>query len=192
MELHIIRHGRTIGNQSGVLQGWTDSPLLPSEAASLQSVSFDSSRYDAIFSSDLGRCLETCSALRLSGEILDQRLRERHFGILENRPLTQYREEFPDEFSQFQRFNGDYVIPSGESRSQHFKRIVSWIQEAQTFALVLAVTHGGTLDFLYRLATGLDLHGGEEIFHGANASISRFRLDWPEVALITFSVPLYA
>jgi hypothetical protein len=36
------------------------------------------------------------------------------------------------------------------------------------------------------------LHGGERIYAGDNGAISRFRLRWPQVELVSFSVPLAA
>lgn len=192
MKLHVIRHGETVGNQSGILQGWSDSSLLPEQTAHLQAVAFDPSAYGAIFSSDAGRCIETCSALRLPDVRVDERLRERHFGLFENTPYSVLQESFSHEYSKFQDLNADDCPRGGESRIQHFNRLASWIQSAQDFETVLAVGHGGMLDFLYRLGSGLALHGGEEIFDGANGAKSEFKLQWPEVKVISFSVPLDA
>lgn len=41
-------------------------------------------------------------------------------------------------------------------------------------ALGMAVTYGGTMDFLTRLESGIEIHGGDEIYGGPNASISTF------------------
>ena len=190
MELHIIRHGQTVGNLSGILQGWSDSSLLPEQSRSLKAINFDASVYDVIYSSDAGRCTETCNALRLPDLIVDQRLRERNFGAFENRSHTFLKEYFTREYERFHHLGADYRPPEGESRIQHFNRLSSWIQSIQRCNTVLAVSHGGMLDFLYRLSCGLDLHGGERIFDGANAAMSKFRINWPQVELITFGKPL--
>jgi broad specificity phosphatase PhoE len=55
---------------------------------------------------------------------------------------------------------------------------------------VLAITHGGTIDFLYRMATAEPIHGGDEIFAGSNASLSRFEVEYPVLRLLTFAVSL--
>jgi len=190
MELHIIRHGRTSGNQSELLQGWSNSSLLPVQLQSLQPVVFDVSPYDAIYSSDLGRCQETCRALGLNEVIFDERLRERNFGVLENQHHTISTVEFSDVFSRFEKLSGDYQIPEGESRAEHFNRLSSWIESVQSIDRVLVVTHGGTLDFLYRLSSGLDLHGGEQLFVGDNVALSKFTVEWPDVKLLSFSESL--
>ncbi len=46
------------------------------------------------------------------------------------------------------------------------------------------------MDFLVRLGSGIPIHGGDEIYGGPNASISTFRVDWPEIQLIDTSVAL--
>jgi len=56
---------------------------------------------------------------------------------------------------------------------------------------VLAVTHGGTMDFLYRMGAGHPMHGGDAIFGGENLSRSSFRVEWPAVELLAFNEPLY-
>ena len=81
-------------------------------------------------------------------------------------------------------------MPDGESRSDHFQRIESWLQTIQQTGRVLAVTHGGTIDFLYRLATAIPLHGGNEIFSADNASVSRLEINWPAIRLVHFNVPV--
>jgi len=192
MDLHIIRHGRTIGNHSGLLQGWTDSSLLPEQTEYLRAVAFDSTPYDAIYSSDSGRCRETCNALRLPDVIEDRRLRERHFGVFENAQSAVLRERFPREYARFTELSAEDRPPGGETRTQHFERLQSWIQSVQHRGLVLVVGHGGMLDLLYRLAVGLNLHGEGEIFDGANAAKSEFRITWPSVELVSFSRPLDA
>jgi hypothetical protein len=55
---------------------------------------------------------------------------------------------------------------------------------------VLEITHGGTIDFLYRMATAQPLHGGNRIFAGSHVALSRFELEYPALRLITFAVSL--
>jgi broad specificity phosphatase PhoE len=69
---------------------------------------------------------------------------------------------------------------------------LEWLRDVAHHRSVLAITHGGMIDFLYRLGTGTALHGGDQIFGGENAAISTFDVDWPSVALVEFSAPLTA
>jgi broad specificity phosphatase PhoE len=81
-------------------------------------------------------------------------------------------------------------VPDGESRAQNFERIVAWLRDIAAHRDVLAITHGGTIDFLYRLATGIALHGGDRIYSGNNATLAIFEVDWPNVRLVDFDAPL--
>ena len=98
--------------------------------------------------------------------------------------------QYPEAFRSFRLFDADFVITGGESRADHLSRVLAWLEEAACHNSVLAVTHGGTMDFLYRLGTGIPIHGGERIYGGANASISTFQVDWPEIQLIDYSIRL--
>jgi broad specificity phosphatase PhoE len=101
--------------------------------------------------------------------------------------------QFPTEYASFQVFDADFVIPGGESRGQHWARVSDWILDvSSTHREVLAITHGGTIDFLYRLGTGQPLHGGSQVFSGENASLSIFEVRWPDVQLVNYSSPLGA
>ncbi len=191
MELHIIRHGKTFNNQAGRFLGWSDSPLLAEEIQKLESTKMDSSIYDSIYSSDLGRCRETCSALRLSNVVFDARLRERNLGIFENQTRIDCETKMKSEFKTFKEYSEHYTMPDGESRFDQFKRIKDWLLGVSSLNKVLAVTHGGSLDFFYRLAMDIPLHGGDRIFDGENSAISIFSINWPQVTLIKFNTKLY-
>jgi broad specificity phosphatase PhoE len=77
-----------------------------------------------------------------------------------------------------------------ESRASNLERVLNWLEEVASYRRVLAITHGGTIDFLYRLAQGIELHGGPTIFAASNASISSFEVRWPDIELIAYHVPL--
>jgi broad specificity phosphatase PhoE len=68
--------------------------------------------------------------------------------------------------------------------------VLHWLEEVATCRSVLAITHGGTIDFLYRMATGVAVHGGPTIFAASNASVSIFDVRWPRIALVGYDVPI--
>ena len=138
MELHIIRHGKTFNNQAGRFLGWSDSPLLAEEIQKLQATEMDSSIYDSIYSSDLGRCRETCSALRLSDVVFDTRLRERNLGIFENQTRIDCETKMKNEFDSFREHTEHYTMPHGESRFDQFNRMRDWLLEVSTLNKVIA------------------------------------------------------
>jgi broad specificity phosphatase PhoE len=190
MQLHCLRHGMTIENTKGIYQGTTDGTLTSEQHSALTKVRFETSHYDVIYCSPLGRCSDTAQALGIQSWITDTRISERNFGIFENLSRKDCEVGFPEEFGEFQRFDEHYQIPNGESRAQHLARILEWILENRRFEKVLAITHGGTIDFLYRMAIGLEVHGGSEIYSATNASLSIFAIEWPQIELVTYDARL--
>ena len=86
-----------------------------------------------------------------------------------------------------------FEIPDGETRAQHWSRVSAWLEEVAAGGAdaVLAVTHGGVIDFLYRQATGHPLHGSGMLFGGENLARSRFEINPAgAVSLIAFAEPL--
>ena len=186
MQLDCLRHGLTIENIRGIYHGRADGVLTEDQIKSLANARFDASGYDAIYCSPLGRCRDTATALGITEWISEPRMAERDFGIFEGLSASECASRYQSEFMAFQRFDADYCIPDGESRAQHLARTIEWLREIAGMRRVLAITHGGTIDFLYRIASGISLHGGERIFSGSAASISSFEVDWPNVVLIRY------
>jgi len=192
MELSCLRHGLTIENTKAIYHGTFDGTLTGEQLAKLAHVRFDASHYDAIYCSPLGRCRETARALGIESWIADARIAERNFGIFEGLSATECEIRYPDAFRSFQQFDADYQIPNGESRAQNLARVLHWLQEVHQYQRVLAITHGGTIDFLYRMAMGIELHGGGRIYSASNASLSIFDVQWPRLVLVAYDARLVA
>lgn len=191
MKVSCIRHGITADNVQGIFRGLGGSGLTEEQGEELDSIAFDGSAYDAVYCSPSARCKETAQGLGLSSFLEDPRLVERNFGVFDGRSVPECQQAFPDEFVAFQRLEADFVIPGGESRAQHLERILSWLRDVSSVdENVLAVTHGGTIDFLYRLGTDHDLHGGDHLFAGPNVGLSVFEVLWPDVTLVTYGEAL--
>ncbi len=84
------------------------------------------------------------------------------------------------------------AIPEGESRGAHLARAKDWLEETSRAGLgkVLAITHSGVIDFLYRLSGAYPIDGGARIFGGENLALSSFEVLGPKVRLLAFSKPL--
>ena len=190
MELHCIRHGATKANIRGALNGRNHEGLTQDQVARLRSIVFDSSEYDAVFCSPLNRAVETAQILSISQCITDPRIVERDFGMFEGLTLTECEALYPADFKVFRRLDEHHVVPGGESRAQHLERVVDWLEEISQMNRVLAITHGGIIDFLYRMGTGRPLHGGTDVYSGENGSMNKFDINWPSVRLVAYSVEL--
>lgn len=190
MRVSCLRHGVTALNVRGVLSGIGEEGLTEEQRRDFSAIDFDATGFDAVYCSPAPRCKETAQCLRLPHHIEEPRLAERHFGIFEGLTGEQCRRTYPAEFEAFQRLDADYTIPGGESRAEHLGRVVEWLREVSIYPHVLAVTHGGTIDFLFRLGTDGVVHGGDQVYAGPNAALSVFEVSWPVVSVVEHGVPL--
>ena len=177
-----IRHGETEWNSQGRFQGHLNSVLNQEGRAQAEALGerLAKERFDLLLSSDLGRALQTASAIamRTGHEIVvEPRLRERRMGIFQGLTPAETQARYPEEYARFRTHDPDYVIPEGESTRQLFERTVACFTElAERHAgLTLAtVTHGGVLAMLYRHARAMPLEAPRD-FPLHNTGVNRFR-----------------
>jgi len=176
-----IRHGETEWNSESRFQGHLNSVLNDTGLAQAQALGerMAAERFDLLLSSDLGRALQTASAIAMrTGHevVVEPRLRERRMGIFQGLTPAEVEARHPQEFARFKSRDPDYVIPGGESMRQLFERSIACFTElAERHAgLTLAtVTHGGVLAMLYRRATAMPLDAPRN-FHLHNTGVNRF------------------
>ncbi len=177
-----IRHGETAWNSQGRFQGHLNSELNQEGLAQANALGarFVNERFDLLFSSDLGRALQTASAIAMcTGHemVVEPRLRERNMGIFQGLTPAEVQARYPGEYARFSTRDPDYVIPEGESMRQFFERSVACFTElaARHAGLTLAaITHGGVLAMLYRHARAMPLETARD-FPLHNAGVNRFR-----------------
>lgn len=177
--LYITRHGETLWNIEGRLQGHLDSELSPLGRAQAQALAARVSELEPthLYTSDLGRALQTARAIALACElkpVQDARLRERHLGVFQGLTPAQIRQRHRQVWNTFQQRDPDFVIPTGESARQRARRTLEALKElAERHAgeRIVVVGHGGTLDSIYRACTELTL-GARRTFPMTNASLN--------------------
>jgi probable phosphoglycerate mutase len=192
-ELLLVRHGETLWNQQGRMQGQNDSPLTPTGlqqarqlAHRLKDVSFTT-----LYSSDLGRAHQTarCIADRSGHEVVaDAGLRERDFGIFEGLTNTEIKQRHPEDYELFASRDPDYAMSGGESAARFRDRVLHTLDAIalrHAGETIVVVSHGLVLDALYRTACkmALDVPRG---FPLLNCSLNTFRRDaegWTAVSV---------
>src|ERR1043166_10075988 len=102
-DILLIRHGETLWNQQGRMQGQNDSPLTTTglEQARKLARRLKHVEFTTLYSSDLGRAHQTarCIADETGHEVLaDAGLRERSFGIFEGLTNTEIKLKHPDDY----------------------------------------------------------------------------------------------
>jgi len=190
MRVTCVRHGETERNRQGVFSGVGSEGISDTQRQALVGLEFDATPYDAFFCSPAVRCRETAAALGIQDPVIDPQLAEREFGVFEGLTVEECRTRHPSSFEAFRRLDAEFVIPGGESRAQHLERVMGWLQGVVRHRHVLAITHGGTIDFLYRMGAGEPMHGGPTVFAGPNAARSTFEVDGLRVSVLEHGVPL--
>lgn len=179
-----VRHGETDWNVEKRIQGHTDILLNATGRAQALAMAYLAAHvsFDALYSSDLTRALDTAHALaqREGLEIhpLSQ-LRERHYGIFQGLTAVEGAERHPEAYEHYRARDLHYAFETGESLLMFAARVaeaVEWMVRHHAGRTIAAVTHGGVLDILYRRATGRPLHTPRD-FVIPNCALNWFRFD---------------
>ncbi|MEN8218669.1 MAG: histidine phosphatase family protein [Pseudomonadota bacterium] len=177
-QIVLIRHGETLWNSEGRIQGHLDSPLTKTGLAQAQALGnrFKSKNFAALYSSDLGRAYET--ARRIYGQpiLVEPRLRERNLGIFQGMLKRELKTKYPKESGYYKANDANYVIPKGESLKQLNDRSVNCLEElAQKHPgqRILVVAHGGVLVSLFKHTLGIPLDAPRR-FLSLNSSVNVF------------------
>jgi probable phosphoglycerate mutase len=184
MSFLLVRHGETLWNRAGRLQGWQDSPLSDAGRAQADALAarLALERIDLLVASDLGRARETAApiATRLGLDMeLDAGLRERCYGDLEGLTWPEIERGYPEAYARLLARDPDYVVPGGESGAQFHRRVVAAIerlaQARPAGAAISVVTHGGVLGIVYRHSMAIPLEM-PRTFGIPNAGVNRVRI----------------
>lgn len=180
----IIRHGETEWNVQKRIQGHTDIPLNETGRAQALAMAFNAAhqRFQAIYSSDLARALETAKALaaREDHEVRPlPQLRERHYGLFQGLTAEEGARLHPQAHAHYLARDLDYDFGSGESLRDFAARVsdgIDWLVRHHAGQTIAAVSHSGVLDVVYRRATGRPLHTPRD-FAIPNCALNWFRFD---------------
>jgi probable phosphoglycerate mutase len=152
--IYLLRHGETIWNVEGRLQGQKDSPLTlrgfsqaRAVAGLLRDLIDDPSAFTVV-ASPLSRTWQTavivsqslgldCRAIRF-----EPRLREHHFGLWEGLTWQEIEARFPDLWERRLADKWEFQAPGGESYARVAVRVRNWLAEQDSDARLIVVGHG--------------------------------------------------
>jgi alpha-ribazole phosphatase len=190
--LLLVRHGETLWNHEGRLQGQTDVELSPfgREQAMRLRDRLTIEHLATAYSSDLRRCWDTAS-IALDGRDVplqaEPALREIHLGAWQGRTWEELRREDPAQRAYVEADTAHRAPPGGETRGDVQRRIVAsvlGIAARHTEATVLVVSHGGALRALLCWALAADLLASRRIeLDNCGLSILHLRRDAPLLQL---------
>ncbi len=192
VRLLVIRHGETEWNASNRIQGQLDTALNARgrSQARAAAAALAHEPIDELWSSDLARAHDTARALAELHPreiLLDARLRERHFGILQGLTYQDAERQHPERLAGYLRSRPDEAFITGESLSDFYARVAAFFCErAQAGSRTIATyTHGGVVSCLYRYAKSIPLDRqrdwpmpnaaiNEFVFHDGAWTVTRF------------------
>lgn len=151
--IYIVRHGETMWNAEGRIQGHTDVELTErgKEQARATARRLTGIRFEAAYSSDMSRTRDTAQIILGERDTPLQsvpELREYNKGVFEGLTPEEYRQRHPDLYQASLVNDPDFAPPGGETIRQCQARLAGFIEmvrERHTHEDVLVVGHGGSL-----------------------------------------------
>lgn len=158
-----VRHGETDWNAERRMQGHIDIPLNANGIAQAKRLAQALSRaphhFHHIYSSDLERAFRTAyeiAGTRSSSVMIQPDLRERHVGQLQGLLLAEAPQKVPSIWQRHLDRELDYDLEGGESITQfhlRMQQVLDYFVRQHCGENILAVSHGGALDMIYRIVT---------------------------------------
>ena len=152
--LLIVRHGRTVANASGLLQGRVDNPLDVVGRQQAHEISLALGTVDIVVSSPLQRAREPAEPLGLPLR-LDERWIELDYGEGDELPVTEIT---ADQWTQW-RSDSTFAPPGGESLAELDQRVAEACNDllAEAAELNVAVfTHVSPIKSAMAWALGVE------------------------------------
>jgi broad specificity phosphatase PhoE len=206
---YLVRHGESVSNLEGRVQGQEDVELSERGRAQALQVAAWSHRLRTatalapvtigeIWSSPLRRARETAAEIAAAlglPVMVEEGLCELHAGIFQGHLWADLEATFPDEVAQWRSGDVHYVIPGGESRAQLAARgraVIEMLATRDTPGMIV-VAHGGVLTAALGSMLGREhpllAAAAERPFTKlpALANCSVTQLEWPGPRLVAFN-----
>jgi probable phosphoglycerate mutase len=136
-----IRHGETDWNVDTRIQGQIDIGLNANGRWQARRLgrALAEEGFDAVYSSDLGRAMDTAHAVAVEAGLAVQprsALRERAFGVFEGMTFAEIEQRFPEEALRWRRRDASFGPQGGETLADFYARAVAAVAD-------LAARHRG-------------------------------------------------
>jgi broad specificity phosphatase PhoE len=196
MKLLLIRHGQSIANAEGRLQGQFDSPLTDLGREQARALARRLLRegwaVSALYASDLSRAAETAEILatRLDATVtLDERLREYDVGVLNGVIWHEIEFLYPEIWHDLHHSNEWVPIPEEEGNEAFHARLVAALADIRAShgegEVVGVVSHGGSLGMILAHLLSMETRRPTPFrFGNASLSVVEFRANGPVLSCL--------
>lgn len=166
LRIYLIRHGETEWNKEGRLQGNSDVKLSAEgiHQAQLLTKYLFFHKFDAIYSSDLSRAVDTAEILGAKFNLpvtTTPQLREINFGDWEGESISNLAKEHPKSFGRFFTAPERCHPPNGETFLEAQARVMNVIRNIiseHDNQNVLIVAHGAVNRLILGAALDMPIH----------------------------------
>jgi broad specificity phosphatase PhoE len=171
--LIIVRHGETIENGLGICQGQTDGTLTENGIKNndLLGIQLRQFNFQTIYSSPLGRALQTAKAIQHHNPgvqlFTDDRLMERHLGILQTKP-------YPVPYNEYDLHEGMETV---ESMAERINSFLSDIKRKHPNETIVMVSHGYVIKVLLSIINKLPVEDFFKIKLMGNSGFAEIIID---------------
>ncbi len=195
MLLLLVRHGETAYNAVGRYQGHVQIELnaLGQHQATRVCQRLAHRSIQAIYSSDLVRCLQTIQPLITAVGLpltLDQRLREIDVGLWEHLTIPEISATYPGNYAAYKQNPGATVHVGGESYIHLQQRAVAAIQDIigrhGPDDTVVVCTHGGTIRAIACWLLALDVNHYNKMWID-NCALTTLRIHDGHIRLVSLN-----
>ena len=195
MQLILVRHGETAYNAIGRYQGHVQIELNQHglQQAARVGMRLAKQRIDAIYCSDLVRCLQTIQPLVDATHLpiqLEPRLREIDVGLWEHLTVPEISTTFPGNYAAYRQNPGSTIHMGGESYAMLQARAVSAVQDIierhSNGQTIIVCTHGGTIRSVICWLLGLDVNHYNKMWID-NCALTSIRVHDGHVRLVSMN-----
>ncbi|OIJ14109.1 histidine phosphatase family protein [Anaerobacillus arseniciselenatis] len=181
MNLYLVRHGQSVANDRGIIQGHKDFPLseLGQNQARLLGEFLESQSFDYIYSSHLTRAHETAKAIS-AHQPLDvikwERICEINLGPLEGKTRQEIYLQYPELKAESKSIltTGIVGTETVEEITDRCHQVLEELLSGHKRHNVILVSHGGFISiFLMYLMYGHKWHQAHRPFVIGNTGVSR-------------------
>lgn len=183
-----IRHGETVFNIEGKIQGNLDSPLTEIGQRQARAVAHRLRHTPPahIYTSDLGRALATAQLIAQAIHCplaTDERLRERNMGIFQGLTFDEIARRYPDESGRLKTATVDYIPTGGESADQTRQRAWTALNEfadRHPGQEIAVISHGAVIAAVIRHILGMpyEVRRSFKIFNAGINVLTRKNNHW--------------
>lgn len=192
MKIYLTRHGETKWNQERRMQGSKNSSLTEKGVEDAQKLQkrLASVEFDRIYSSPLGRAVETAEIVKGNRELEIEKVpefMEMHFGEWEGRTVEEIEDAYGQGYRNFWDAPEKYQPMGGESFDEILSRVERGLkviaedtekeEQGEKEINVLLVAHAVVIKSIYALVKNLPLveFWNPPFMHGTNLTILEIR-----------------